>query len=77
MGKKMKSFDEWFDTTFGEVKEEDPLTYFRMMSSWQAAQEVQRESDADMVQSDFEYKEEYDVSWGFDLANMVRNNKAV
>ena len=51
-----------------QVMEEQYLKGFK------AGRDEQRESDAELVQSDFEFVEEYDPSDGFLLAERVINN---
>lgn len=65
----MKSFDEWFEDNYGCLDmlgtRELEKDYAKLI--WQAAQEVQRESDAD-------------IAWCFNcdkVSEKIRNNKAV
>jgi len=74
----MKTFDEWFEENYGcldmlGTRESEKNEAKKI---WQAAQEVQRESDADLVEKEFSFVEEYDPSDGFILAEQIRNNKA-
>jgi hypothetical protein len=64
----MKSFDEWFEENHGKahrvIKETLKECYFEV---WQAAQIVQRDSDAD-------------IAWCFDndlISDKIRNNKSL
>lgn len=66
----MKSFDEWFEEKYKNSNlSEISLHRFRLdtFDAWQAAQEVQRESDAKIVL----YHEDYFIY------EKIRNNKAV
>jgi len=61
----MKTFDEWF-----EENKQDGDVKWRMKRSWQAAQEVQRESDA------YVYENSRFCSVN-SIKEAIRNNKAV
>ena len=66
----MKSFDEWFEKEYGNLYNNTALNgAFKEVAfnAWQSAQEVQRESDADIA-----YNNDNDF-----LYDAIRNNKAV
>lgn len=65
----MKSFDEWWNDYAQYRCGEFDIIKDTVMQTWQAAQEVQRESDARLL-------EQYSSINGTDLmASKIRNNK--
>jgi hypothetical protein len=63
----MKTFDEWWNDKYGFLYSDDEIGSLKdiIIESWQAAQEVQRESDADLV---------HGIPF---LKEQIRNNKVV
>ncbi|MFA6066911.1 MAG: hypothetical protein WC707_07045 [Candidatus Babeliaceae bacterium] len=61
----MKTFNEWFEEKYGKVDNIMSFTKLIAYEIWQSAQEVQRDSDAN-------------IAWCFDndlIADKIRNNK--
>lgn len=60
----MKSFDDWFDEKYGEMDfVEANYLRVKLLESWQAAQEVQRDNL------------EYMIDNGLPIYDVIRNNK--
>lgn len=72
----MKSFDDWFEEKYtDDLYNADEMTilYESSFIAWQAAQEVQRESDADVFITQYSDGN----TTGADIYMSIRNNKAV
>lgn len=70
----MKKFDEWFEEKYADIHHIPVMKeLFKELAreSWQAAQEAQRESDAEVFMNNYSD----DNATGADIYLAIRNNK--